>query len=361
MSDMTGCESGKYAETVVKIKNNADDESDISLMGNENQTNDITINGLKYNVKYTMPSDNSKDPAEGKIYATGDGTHNYDIPPEVGTYYFATETNRDGLFYYDGYWGDKPWGCGHWDNKYEIDTRERNMGSSHYGKLEYYHTSMWDKGGVWTHSKTVPSVYYQYMTPDMESTSSAFGGQLARFKIANNDNIVINESKSEKFGRTLDAMPATLLNNNQPLNGNISMEIHSADEDKSKTPKSYVRFYGVAAMYKKVNVELNQPSAQEYYIGNEKINALPMQVELNSGAQIAGSKTRDFWTNPNEDDCNIVFTINDTDINGHKGKYGYISGYKITIDPGTNDDKITVNYPEEFISYLNSKKRNKTF
>ena len=56
--------------------------------------------------------------------------------------------------------GDKPWGCGHWDNKYEIDTRERNMGSSHYGKLEYYHTSMWDKGGVWTHSKTVPSVYY---------------------------------------------------------------------------------------------------------------------------------------------------------------------------------------------------------
>ena len=72
MSDMTGCESGKYAETVVKIKNNADDESDISLMGNENQTNDITINGLKYNVKYTMPSDNSKDPAEGKIYATCD-------------------------------------------------------------------------------------------------------------------------------------------------------------------------------------------------------------------------------------------------------------------------------------------------
>ena len=137
------------------------------------------------------------------------------------------------------------------------------------------------------------------------------------------------------------------------------MEIHSADEDKSKTPKSYVRFYGVAAMYKKVNVELNQPSPQEYCIGNEKINALPMQVELNSGAQIAGSKTRDFWTNPNEDDCNIVFTINDTDINGHKGKYGYISGYKITIDPGTNDDKITVNYPEEFISYLNSKKGTK--
>ena len=68
------------------------------------------------------------------------------------------------------------------------------------------------------------------------------------------------------------------------------MEIHSADEDKSKTPKSYVRFYGVAAMYKKVNVELNQPSPQEYCIGNEKINALPMQVELNSGAQIAGSK-----------------------------------------------------------------------
>ena len=72
------------------------------------------------------------------------------------------------------------------------------------------------------------------------------------------------------------------------------------------------------------------------------VNALPMQVELNSGAQIAGSKTRDFWTNPNEDDCNIVFTINDTDINGHKGKYGYISGYKITIDPGTTNDNNTV-------------------
>ena len=39
---------------------------------------------------------------------------------------------------------------------------------------------MWDKGGVWTHSKTVPSVYYQYMTPDMESHQDAFGGQLAK-------------------------------------------------------------------------------------------------------------------------------------------------------------------------------------
>ena len=87
-------------------------------------------------------------------------------------------------------------------------------------------------------------------------------------------------------------------------------------------------------MYKKVNVELNQPQHKNTVSVMKKINALPMQVELNSGAQIAGSKTRDFWTNPNEDDCNIVFTINDTDINGHKGKYGYISGYKITIDPG---------------------------
>ena len=56
------------------------------------------------------------------------------------------------------------------------------------------------------------------MTPDMESTSSAFGGQLARFKIANNDSIVVNKSKSGKFGQELiDAMPTTLLNNNQPL------------------------------------------------------------------------------------------------------------------------------------------------
>lgn len=117
------------------------------------------------------------------------------------------------------------------------------------------------------------------------TTQAPLADSLQDLKLQINDSIVINESKSGKFGRTLDAMPATLLNNNQPLNGNISMEIHSADEDKSKTPKSYVRFYGVAAMYKKVNVELNQPSAQEYYIGNEKINALPMQVELNSGAQ----------------------------------------------------------------------------
>ncbi len=90
------------------------------------------------------------------------------------------------------------------------------------------------------------------MTPDMESTSNAFGGQLARFKIANNDSIVINESKSGKFGRTLDAMPATLLNNNQPLNGNISMEIHSADEDKIKNSEKLCTLYGVAAMYKKM-------------------------------------------------------------------------------------------------------------
>ena len=99
--------------------------------------------------------------------------------------------------------------------------------------------------------KTVPSVYYQYMTQIWNQHQTPLADSLQDLKLQNNDSIVINESKSGKFGRTLDAMPATLLNNNQPLNGNISMEIHSADEDKIKTPKSYVRFYGVAAMYKK--------------------------------------------------------------------------------------------------------------
>ena len=77
------------------------------------------------------------------------------------------------------------------------------------GKLEYYHTSMWDKRRSMDTFKNCTSVYY--LTPDMESTSNAFGGQLARFKIANNDSIVINESKSGKFGRTLDAMPCNSL------------------------------------------------------------------------------------------------------------------------------------------------------
>lgn len=363
MSEMTGCEVGKYGETVIKIKEYADtndEEYNISLMGSEKHTNTITINGQKYNVEYTMPSNNSNDPAEGKIYATGDGTHNYDIPPEVGKYYFATDVNRSGLFTYgDGYWGSKPWGCGFWKNQYEIDTNQRYMGNAHYGKLEYYHTSTWKNGGVWTYSKTVPSVYYQYMTPDWESTSGTYGGQLARFKILNNDNIVINNSKSGQFGRTLDAAPAKLITDNNALNGNIKMEIHSSDEDGGRTPKNYIRFYGVAAMYKKANVTLNQASEQSYKVGNETVYAVPMQFELNSGAQISGSKSRDFWTNPNEDDCNIVFTINDTNLNGHKGKYGYISGYKIDIDPGLSNDKVSLNYPEDFVSYLNSKKGTK--
>ena len=54
--------------------------------------------------------------------------------------------------------------------------------------------------------------------------------------------VLLSMNQKGKFGRTLDAMPATLLNNNQPLNGNISMEIHSADEDKSKLRKVMYAF-----------------------------------------------------------------------------------------------------------------------
>lgn len=348
MRDLTGCSEGKYTETVIKIRESKNEQK-LSAMS-ETLSTTIKINGTTYDMEYQMPDNTKNGAVSGTIFAQG-----YDSPPEVGTYYFSTDSAKGGIFGYGHYSGDKPWGCGVRHSDYKMDSSVASMdGGSHYGRLEYYHTTTWKNGKSYTKSSNIPLIYYQYMTPDWESTSSFGGGQRARFKVGS-----YSKDAEGKFSRTLDKAAIKLIDESdgkqKAATGDKSIEVYAIDQESNKTPKSYVRFYGLAAMYKKFTVSVLPVPDKSYKMGmNDTIDAEPLQVTLNSGVQRQGEKARDFYMNTNSKKSNVVLTINSSHINNITDKYGYVKGYKLELNPGTTADKKTLYYPEDFKTYLKS-------
>ena len=315
----------------------------------------IKINGKSYEVDYTMGD------ASGKIM----DTENYNPPLEVGTYYFSLDTAHDGIFTYDHKEGSKPWGCGQWYSQYIYDN-PNEMTELNYGKLNYYHTTTTKKGRTYAQSENViPGVYYQYFVSDWESTHGAFGGQRVRLIMFDSELKKAGEaSKDGQFNRSQDNAPVkNLKDSKSSYNGNLIAIAESCDEYSSKTPQNYVRFYGLCAMYRKFTVSLQPANTLKYRTGtkNSYTNSEPVQVSLKCGAQVLyDTGSRDIYANQDAKQSNLVFSVGDTYVNGKTGKFGKITGYEITLDAGNNDQKVTKSYPKDFVSWLNSKKGNKS-
>lgn len=130
-------------------------------------------------------------------------------------------------------------------------------------------------------------------------------------------------------------------------------------ENGGKTPRSYVKFYGLCAMNRKFNVSLEAANALSYRTGTKdsSVSAEPVQVSVECGAQVWNGDmgSRDIYANRDESQSNLVFSVGDTYVNGRSGKFGKITGYKITLDPGNVEQKVTKNYPQDFISWMKSK------
>lgn len=347
-------EEGTTLFSSVAMLSDEDEEANASngavANGSDDLSFDIKIGGKDYKVKY------KKGDVVADIY-----DESYQPALEVGQYFFSASTDVGGIFSYgkDQRHGSKPNKLGTLQNCYLIDKGERDFHKGK-GKLEYCHTTTWCTGSVWSSNENSPAgrptingLYYQYLIPHWEQLSSYGGGNKLRFKLhalgAGKD--FGQKDKNGQFDPELSKDAAIKVEN---IADNIEAIVYAVDASKTQTPKSYMRFYGVAAMYKKYEVSVTNPETMSF-LGTTA--TVPMQVKMECGAQIIeAGKTdrRNIFTNVDTDDANIVFTLDKSTINGVDGYFGTITGYTITIPADDQDKKVTASYPEKYLSYLDS-------
>ena len=347
-------EEGTTLFSSVAVLSDEDEEANASngavANGSEDLSFDIKIGEKSYKVKYR------KGDVVADIY-----DESYQPALEVGQYFFSASTDVGGIFSYgkDQRHGSKPNKLGTLQNCYLPPKGERDfhLGA---GKLEYCHTTTWCTGSVWSSNENPPAgrptingLYYQYLIPHWEQLSSYGGGNKLRFKLhalgAGKD--FGQKDKNGKFKPELSSEAAIQVQN---VADNIEAIVYAVDASKTETPKSYMRFYGVAAMYKKYEVSVTNPETMSF-LGTTA--TVPMQVKMECGAQIIEpGKTykRNIFTNVDTDDANIVFTLDKSTINGVDGYFGTITGYNITISAEDSENRVTASYPEKYLSYLDS-------
>ena len=337
----------------VAVLSDEDEEANASngavANGSDDLSFDITIGGKAYKVKY------KKGDVVADIY-----DESYQPALEVGQYFFSASTNVGGIFSYgkDQRHGSKPNGLGTLQNCYLLPRGETDFHKGE-GKLEYLHTTTGCTGSVWSSNEHPPSgrptingLYYQYLIPHWKQISSYGGGNKLRFKLhalgAGKD--LEQKDRNGKFDTPELSSGAAIKVQN--VADNIEAIVYAVDASKTQTPKSYMRFYGVAAMYKKYEVSVTNPEKMSF-LGTT--DTVPMQVKMECGAQIieAGkTDSRNIFTNVDTDDANIVFTLDKSTVNGVDGYFGTITGYTITISADDKDKKVTASYPEDYLSYL---------
>lgn len=319
--------------------------------GSEDLSFDITIGGKPYKVKY------KKGDVVADIY-----DESYHPALEVGQYFFSASTDVGGIFSYgkDQRHGSKPNGLGTLQNCYLLPKGEKDFHKGE-GKLEYLHTSTGCTGSVWSSNENPPAgrptingLYYQYLIPHWKQISSYGGGNKLRFKLhaLGTGKDLEQKDRNGKFGTPELSSGAAIKVQN--VADNIEAIVYAVDASKTQTPKSYMRFYGVAAMYKKYEVSVTNPEKMSF-LGTT--DTVPMQAKMECGAQIIeAGKTdrRNIFTNVDTDDANIVFTLDKSTVNGVDGYFGTITGYTITISADDPENKVTASYPEAYLSYLDS-------
>lgn len=379
LSDLKACTEGEHMKAQVTIAGSADNlEATETARNADNGEVAETVKGAgsvlrssddkdvqSFGIAIRSDADGAK-PDDNKNYSVeyrmGEKTgrimdNSYSPAVEAGTYYFSADSEHGGIFTYKDSFlsGSKPWGCGHWESTYHFnkDVADR-MDNNHFGKLEYYHTTTSKQGSSRTEStQEIPGVYYQYFVNDWRSKTGFGGGQRAKLemKAGSNSSIV---SVDGEFGRSQNKAPVK-----NTEEGLLKAVVWSVDEYSSKTPKNYIEFYGLCAMYKKFNVSLQPIAAKRFRTGtaDSYLETQPVQMQLKCGAQVLyDNESRDIYANPDEKQSNLVFTVQDTQLGNHSGKYGRITGYELTIDPSSADKKVTVDYPQDFVSWLKGKK-----
>lgn len=302
----------------------------------------IKINGRDYTVKY-----NAGD-STGTIMDEA-----YQPAVEAGVYYFCKSGN--GWSYYQG--GDDPTWHG-WRKQYWDSNKQTH-------RLEYYSSWTGHKGysGV-KKDKIFNGLYFQYFVPDWEASNKSLGGNKTFVEVHDNttDSYVSSyKSKNSSLGTGQVNGNLDRTQSNSPLvndhDGYMSIKLWAEDNEKNKTPKCYADIHGVCAMYRRYtcSVSATEQSKNFLYDGKNYQSYKTMEVGLTAGAENRSSnKLRDFYANVSDKSTNMVFDLNYASVAGVSGKFGRLTGWKLKVDSGSSN--VTVNYPQDFISWLKSSK-----
>ena len=198
----------------------------------------------------------------------------------------------------------------------------------------------------------------QFLTPDWEGTSGYGGGQTYEI----NTGVDAAKVQQNLFKRTQDNAVVSYRDHVITYNSsgqyvgdryisNVNrVRIYASDENGSRTPRTYINFYGVCCFYKEFNVTLGAPSKLWYDTASgQRIQGEPIRMELKSGAQstdIYSQNARVYFVNPNEP-LEIVPTLAAGFVNGQSGMFGHVKGYRLTFDDRDDEteDRFTLEYP----------------
>ena len=347
--------------------------STLSSTGDSSSSSDeceftINIGGKNYKVVYkkaTIENNNVKSaPVKGTIY---DETYNPRLA--VGDYYFSTPTKYGGMYDYSLRWnGDEPWGCGTLEEYYVDQKNENGNWNEAYGTMKYYHTTTFRTGTVWntipTGKSVIATYLYQYIAPDICSERDTWGGQRTWFTLDDvNRNRIGQLQKDGQFDRCIALDLAFRIKTGKD-SGDLSNYDYiypyaAARDGDWHTPLSYVRYYGIAAMYKYYEVNIHNPNETSFIAGDSTVEAVPVQTEVASGADRLYDKgMKDVYVNEDEDKSNLVFTLRSNKVNNVDDIFCTLVGY--TIKVGTGEKSQTLNYPEDFIEFIKSENRKTT-
>lgn len=296
---------------------------------------DITIYDQTYTVRY------NKGDVTGKIMDS-----RYDPEVQVGLYYFPYDAAHKGIFTYDA--NNRSGDPGSTRKCWYTET-----GSPH-GAIHWYDWRTWKKGQVWAQSsRTIPGVYYQYFAPDWASTSGFGGGQKEKLEIVGN-----SKSEKKEGGYFERCQNRGVVENKK--DEKVQARIYAIDQEPNMTPKTFIDFFGLCAMYRKYTVSLMPYEDMSFLDGTrKKTNARPVSISIECGAEsLTDRSAHDIYANPDENESNLVFKCSSSIVAGNSSIFGTIDGFKITVDPGGDMNQIIdLNYPADFKSWLNSKKK----
>lgn len=343
LTDLTACDEGKFTKASVEIKEEKENSKSSKALRAAKRAGqssfNISIKGQSYTVEYT------KGEATGKIM-----DNSYEPAVQAGTYYFAADKSHSGYFTYGHLGGSKPTAGGHRDTDYQTN--------GEYGRLRYYSPIAWHKGWVYGElpGANVWGAYYRYFIPDWSTDDGTTNAGERRLELWDGNRLIDTTYSHGSHGRQQ--------NENAIVNKRdqkVAVRVYAYDTSGA-CRKSYIKLYGLCAMYRKFNISVENGTALKYE-GSTSAGMEPLTVTVDCGAQPkdANIDTRDIYANQDTNKTNLVFSVKDSYVNGHNGMFGHIKGYQITIDPGKGNDKITrLNYPADYVSWLRSNKRSNT-
>ena len=242
LTELTACEEGSFTKASVEIKEEKEfsKSSKVRTASNTNSFN-INIKGQTYTVEYT------KGDATGKIMDPS-----YEPPVQAGTYYFAADASHGGYFTYGHVGDDKPSAGGHRDSDYQTN--------GEYGRLRYYSPWAWHQG--WTYGElpgtNVCGAYYSYFIPDWATNDGTTDNGQRRIETWNGSNLITTGWSKGSHGRKVE--------DNYVLNTedqNVTLRVYAYDTSDS-CRKSYIKLYGMCAMYRKFNISVENGTALKY-------------------------------------------------------------------------------------------------